>query len=329
MTSTSIENYFQKDAVVGEEEVAQDSSQKRSRSEGSSASASPDAKKPAYGETEDDTLKLPNDAPFWVPTLFKSIDKINANMHVMSIKFDVFKADMDKKIDAIKTDTEVKVKNLEENMEEVYNKQNESISELTDGVKYVSDSFDSQKKINEELLAQIESLENHHETIKQRCHEYEEVIVEHENLIDSLEQYGRRNCLLIHGVPESPQEDTDNLFIENVNSKLDLNIKARDLDRTHRIGKPAENKIRPIIAKFARYNKRKTVYTNKRKLKGTNVTITESLTKARMIKLNAAKDKFGKENVWTTDGEILTKRGNKVVNINLLWKNQYHSKITQ
>ena len=66
-------------------------------------------------------------------------------------------------------------------------------------------------------------------------------------------------------------------------------INIEDLDRTHRIGKVNNGKSRPIIVKFARYNVRKKVFHNKRKLKGKNMSITESLTKKPDVSANGMK----------------------------------------
>ena len=60
-----------------------------------------------------------------------------------------------------------------------------------------------------------------------------------------------------------------------------------DIERTHRIRKPRDvgQKSRPIIVKFVAYNDRKNVFDRKKKLKGKNISITESLTATRMEKL--------------------------------------------
>ena len=44
---------------------------------------------------------------------------------------------------------------------------------------------------------------------------------------------------------------------------------------------------------------------NKRKFKGTNTSVTESLTSLRMIKLKDARDEYGFNKVWTPDGRIV------------------------
>ena len=68
---------------------------------------------------------------------------------------------------------------------------------------------------------------------------------------DRQEQYSRRNCLLIHGLPESKNENTDLLAMEAIETKMNIKITDNDIDRIHRIGKPKNNgKPRPVIIKF-------------------------------------------------------------------------------
>ena len=122
---------------------------------------------------------------------------------------------------------------------------------------------------------------------------------------DRQEQYSRRNCLLIHGLPEIKNEDTDLLAMEVIETKMDIKITDNDIDRTHRIGKPKNNgKPRPVIIKFVRYNDRKKFCSSKKMLNDSGVSITDSLTAFRMKKLTNARETFGFRNVWTVDGRI-------------------------
>ena len=87
-----------------------------------------------------------------------------------------------------------------------------------------------------------------------------------------------------------------------------------DIEPIHRIGKPRE-KSRPITVKFVRYNDRKNVFNRKKKLKGKNISITESLTATRMKKLKEAREIYEFKNVWTSDGKILFKDGSGNINL--------------
>ena len=125
-----------------------------------------------------------------------------------------------------------------------------------------------------------------------------------EKQADDQEQYSRRKCLLLHGIDEDQDESTDVKVINIVKDKLKIEISASDIDRSHTIGKKSTGKKRPIIIKFARYNCRRHVYHNK---KNSGMSITESLTKFRLSKLNEARDHPGFRNVWSVDGRIMFK----------------------
>ena len=47
------------------------------------------------------------------------------------------------------------------------------------------------------------------------------------------------------------------------------------------------------MIKFTRHNARKKIFMNKRKFKGTNISVTENLTFLRMTKLKDARDEHG------------------------------------
>ncbi|XP_041461796.1 uncharacterized protein LOC121413097 [Lytechinus variegatus] len=86
---------------------------------------------------------------------------------------------------------------------------------------------------------------------------------------EEAEQYSRRNCLRLYGIPEGPEEKTDELILDVFNSKLGLTVPPDAIDRSHRIfPRPRQgdeqrhesssyaaasrrNQPRPIIVKLA------------------------------------------------------------------------------
>ena len=209
------------------------------------------------------------------------------------------------------------MRNMEQQIKELIVSSNESkqarikgeehLTSITTSLNFLSQKFDDldkdlkpkDKKISE-LEKHLNSLEIENKTLSE--------------MIDDQEQYSRRNCLLLHGVDEEDVEDTDQKIIKVIAEEMDIQLVEEDLDRTHRIGKKSDGKSRPIIIKFARYNVRKKIYSNKKKLKGKNVMITESLTTARVKLLKEAQSKYKSrvKNVWTTDGRIFFKVGNRI-----------------
>lgn len=128
---------------------------------------------------------------------------------------------------------------------------------------------------------------------------------------DELEQYQRRNNLRVFGVPETNGENTDELLVKLFKDSLDVDVEMSRLDRSHRVGQkqaPSGNNTvrhRAIIVRFMSYQDRRRVFTAKRKLKGTGVSIREDLTKTRLELLGHATERFGKERTWTLDGRVM------------------------
>ena len=110
-----------------------------------------------------------------------------------------------------------------------------------------------------------------------------------------------------HGLEEKNNEDTDQEIINIIKNDLAEEITIHDIDRTHRLGKrKLDNNVpRHIIVKFTIYNVRNRLFKTKKKLKGKAVSITESLTKRRVVELKKAREMYGFNNVWSQDGKIL------------------------
>ena len=66
-------------------------------------------------------------------------------------------------------------------------------------------------------------------------------------------------------------------------------------------------KPRAIIVKLTRYKDRHHVLTNKKLLKGSGTSVTDSLTLKRIEHLEKARQQHGFANVWTLDGKIMFK----------------------
>ena len=184
----------------------------------------------------------------------------------------------------------------------------EQLSTLTESVKFINERFDQYEEERKEKDKFIEELKKENSNLT----EHVKVI---EQKMDRQEQYSRRNCLLIHGIREEKDENTDKLVIKFLHDDLQEEINIGDLDRTHRIEKVNNSKSRPIIVKFARYNVRKKVFHNKQKLKGKHMSITESLTKIHVSKLNEAHDLYNRNNVWTYHRRIMVKDENNRISV--------------
>ena len=182
----------------------------------------------------------------------------------------------------------------------------ESISLMNEKFEDINKKFDNYEKERKEKEKEIKDLKEKVLILSKEKKDLEQII-------DRQEQYSRRNCILIHGVKEEQNEDTDNVVVKLIKDNLEEDVDLTELDRSHRIGKKKSNgKARPIIVKFAQYNVRRKVFYNKKKLKGKNISITESLTKFQMEKLQEARELYDRKNVWTYDGRIMFKVNDEV-----------------
>ena len=88
---------------------------------------------------------------------------------------------------------------------------------------------------------------------------------------------------------------------------MDEEIKHQNIEKSHGLDnrKHDKNESWSIVIKFSRYNVRARILTNKRKLKGKQISVTESITKTRMEKLHRAREEHSFRHVWPNDGNIL------------------------
>ena len=129
--------------------------------------------------------------------------------------------------------------------------------------------------------------------------------------IDDQEQYSRRESLRISGIPETTNENTDQLVMTFCNEtlKCDPPLQDSDLARSHRSG-DIEKTNRVILAKFSTYKIRDRVIRARTNLKDFNkdndnpIYINEDLTKRKADLLYRARQ-FKKEKLifdtWTWD----------------------------
>ena len=111
--------------------------------------------------------------------------------------------------------------------------------------------------------------------------------------------------MFLHGIEENKKENTESLVTENIKKYAGTELSDFDIDRSNRLGKPKPNKPCPIIVKFTPYNIRSKIFSSKKSFKGSNISLTESLTLKRVDILNEVGNKRGFKNVWTADGKIL------------------------
>lgn len=170
------------------------------------------------------------------------------------------------------------------------------------------------------LTERISSLEKENIDLKQQNASLTSRVATLEKAVDQGEQYSRRNCLRITGVPEEATENTDDIVLK-LATDLGTDVQLNDIDRSHRVGRVSAARTRPrdIIVKFSTFRARQKLYKVRTSLKdkGYNrIFLNEDLTKVRSKVLFDArlivKAKRAKS-AWTSDGTILIRDLNDTV----------------
>ena len=173
--------------------------------------------------------------------------------------------------------------------------------------------------VNQE--GQLKSIRKAIENMDNILRKLEEDVWKNCRRIDDLEQYSRRNCLILHGCKIPAQEsysEFESYVIHKLNSKLEISpaITTHDIDTCHVLPSRKKSSNTPIIIKFVRRSVRNAIYAMKKKLKAKKnddekLSITEFLTRRRLQLLRSAKQTFGLGSAWTLNGNVYCMHKNK------------------
>lgn len=177
------------------------------------------------------------------------------------------------------------------------------------------DRLDQQAGQIFDLQQKAEARESELATLKSNSERDHHLIRKLQSSLNNQEQYSRRNCLRIFGVAETDDENTDAIVCRIANHNLGVELRCDDIDRSHRVGRrtpphQGPSKPRAIIVKMTSYRHRQRLITNRKKLKGTGLSICEDLTDSNRSLLHqaflASKTKNSKiVSSWTQDGRVI------------------------
>ena len=111
-------------------------------------------------------------------------------------------------------------------------------------------------------------------------------IITLEEKLDDLENYGRRNTMVISGkdVPRvTTDENSIDTAVECIRNRLGVDITRNDIDVAHRLGRPqaTSEDRRSIIVKFTRRVNKHKIYVACRLKKPTHIFFSDSVSKSR------------------------------------------------
>ena len=114
--------------------------------------------------------------------------------------------------------------------------------------------------LNEAQAVQLRSLRLYNEKLEDR--------------LDNLDNYSRRENLILDGVQETAQENCFNVVS---NLMMRLGLPPFKIQRCHRLGGPHANKPRPLITRFAFYQDKITLMSYQKQLRQNNIYLRDDL----------------------------------------------------
>ena len=155
------------------------------------------------------------------------------------------------------------------------------------------DVFDLQEK-NNKLENKVKSQDEENERLKLEINRERARVDGALKSINKLEQYQRTNNIRVFGLEDREQNEsqrqTESKITTLLRNKLGITVEPRDIEACHRLGRFSTSADRPVIVRFTNRKIKVAAISNRRKLKGHKVVITEDLTQSNYQKLKQVKE---------------------------------------
>lgn len=142
---------------------------------------------------------------------------------------------------------------------------NKRFDEIEKSQKFLSSQYDT-------VLSAVQNLKKSNQGMEKRVQQIEQDIDNLNNngfdievKLDELEQYTRRDCLEITGIPIVPN-DNPVLLVREMSEVMGVDLDVNDISIAHRL--PPTKKVKDrLIVKFTRREKRDEIYRKRKNLK--------------------------------------------------------------
>ena len=202
----------------------------------------------------------------------------------------------------------------------------DKFTEIEQSQKFLSDGYDNILQTLQATKKDITSFSSKVKDLEKRTTDIEESQYNIEGALDELQQYIRRDCVEVSGIPVLPNDNPIELAVE-LGNLLGCSLTVEDISIAHRLPNTTKSKDRMII-KFVRRESKDIIYKGRNRLVGkstkdlpsvsrelgksihnTNrIFINESLTSYRKRlfgRINEFRRIHKWKHIWTVNGRIL------------------------
>lgn len=241
------------------------------------------------------------------------------------------------RLDASAQESKLTLEDLMEVLNDIKKEQKTTKTEFNASHEALHEELKESTAALQNALAKIEEYSRKVDNLQAENTNLKKKVCELEDRIDDMEQYSRRNCLEMQGIPEEDGENVLNI-VKDVGRALSMEITDSMIDTCHRLGQKKEGKgPRGIIVKFVRRLDREVLLKKRRDKKrdfstrhlnlatptDNPVFLNESLspTRRRLLwQARVAKQDRGYKYIWLRNGNILLRKeeGSPVISIKTL-----------
>ena len=223
---------------------------------------------------------------------------------------------------SIRREVKLEIETLSANIQALTDRCNQ----IEQSIQFLSDKYDTVLGILQATKKQIAGLEVNVKEQADQISKLQEADYGKDCTIDAMQQYLRRDCIEITGIPVLPLDNPKQLVLE-LGSLIGVSISEDQISTAHRLPDTKKVKNR-IIAKFVQRDKREEFYKKKKNLIGkkssllpsvqaemgksvfsdNKIHINESLTAYRKRlfgRINSFKQQYNHKFLWTANGKIL------------------------
>ena len=113
----------------------------------------------------------------------------------------------------------------------------------------------------------IKRLQDENTRLQSKCKSLEDKVTSSEDNLNSLDQFGRRNNIVLSGIPECVADNALEATVASILADIDVDVDSNVLEICHRFGKPERTtKSRKTIVRFTNRKYCKKALLNQKKL---------------------------------------------------------------
>ena len=170
---------------------------------------------------------------------------------------------------------------FEDAMEKMESNILEQISSLKVDVRSMKDEFLNMKDVI------IKRLQDENALLRSRCSKLEDKVVSLESSVNQVEQYGRRNNIVISGIPDDVADDDLEDAVTSIMEDIDVIVQNGNIEACHRTGKSDQKtSSKKTIVRFINRKYCKKALVNRKNLVNINSEMKYNLNRNNKIFIN-------------------------------------------